>query len=143
MKAGEVSNPIKSNLGWHVVQLKNISPAGTPSFDEVKEQIRTDMKRDQAVDTATRMVNKLDDELGAGHALEDIADSMKLRLIKIPAVEDNGKTPDGKDPPELPHKEDVLKAAFGQNAGETSPVLDDKNGNYFVVRTDEISPAAV
>ncbi len=66
---------------------------------------------------------------------------MKMRLIKIPAIEGNGKTPDGKDPPEFPHKDDVLKAAFGQNAGETSPVMDDKNGNYYVVRTDDVTPS--
>jgi peptidyl-prolyl cis-trans isomerase D len=143
MQTGAVSDPVKSNLGWHVVQVKKISPAGTPTFEDVKDQLRADMKRDQAIDSATRMVNKLDDELAAGHALDDIADSMKMRLIKIPALEENGKTPDGKDPPELPHKDDVLKAAFSQNVGETSPVMDDKNGNYFVVRTDDVVPSAV
>ena len=35
------------------------------------------MKRDQAIDQITRMVNQLDDDLAAGQALEDIADGMR------------------------------------------------------------------
>jgi peptidyl-prolyl cis-trans isomerase D len=37
----------------------------------------------------------------------------------------------------------MLKDAFAQNAGETSPIEDDKAGNYYVVRTDDIKPAGV
>jgi peptidyl-prolyl cis-trans isomerase D len=143
LKPGQVSDPVKSSLGWHVLQLKKIIPAGTPAFDEVKDQLRETMQRDRAIDAATRMVNQMDDELAAGHALEDIADALKLRLIKIPAVDAEGKTPDGKEPPELPGKADVLRAAFGQNANEVSPIMDDKNGNYVVVRTDEVTASAV
>jgi len=65
-----------------------------------------------------------------------------LRLIKIPAIDSTGLTPEGKAPSELPNKEQTLKDAFAQNSGETSPISDDKNGNYFVVRTDEITPSA-
>jgi peptidyl-prolyl cis-trans isomerase D len=143
LQAGQVSEPIKSSLGWHVVQVKKIYAAGTPDFDSAKDQLRVTMKHDQAIESATRLVNQLDDQLAAGHALEDIADGMKLRLVKIPAVDANGKMPDGADPVELPDREDVLKAAFGQASGETSPVLDDRKGDYIVVRTDEVATAAV
>jgi peptidyl-prolyl cis-trans isomerase D len=143
LKPGEISDPIKSPLGWHVVQLKKITPAGIPNFADIKDQLRETMQRDQAVDTATRTVNQLDDELAAGHALEDIADSLKLRLIKVAAVDAKGKTPEGKEPSEFPNKEDVLKAGFEQGSGESSPVIDDKKGNYIVVRTDEIVASAV
>ncbi|MGL1465887.1 peptidyl-prolyl cis-trans isomerase, partial [Vibrio parahaemolyticus] len=34
------------------------------------------------------------------------------------------------------------KTVFAQASGEVSPILDDKNGNYSVVRTDSITPSA-
>lgn len=139
----DISPPVKSSLGWHVAQITAITPAGKPTFDEIKDGLRESMKRDQAIESSTRIVNKLDDELAAGHSLEDIADTLRLRLIRIPAVDIGGLAPDGKAPAELPYKEDVLRAAYGQNASETSPVMDDKNGNSYVVRTDEVTPSGL
>jgi len=143
LREGEIGDPVKTQLGWHVVQLKKISPAGTPDFDTIKEKLREDMRRDQSIEAATRIVNQLDDQLAAGHSLDDIADGLKLRLIKIPAVDAQGMKPDGKEPSELPNKDRIVKDAFAQNAGETSPVEDDKSGTYYVVRTDEITPSGV
>jgi peptidyl-prolyl cis-trans isomerase D len=142
LEVNQVSDPVHSSLGWHVVQLKKITPAGTPEFADIKDQLREAMQRDQAIENVSKLTNQLDDQLAGGHALEDIADGMKMRLIKIASVDIAGKTPDGKDPAELPNKEVVLKTAFAQGAGDTSPILDDKNGNYSVVRTDSITPSA-
>jgi peptidyl-prolyl cis-trans isomerase D len=143
MNKGDISAPIKTSLGWHVMQLQTIKPAGKPSFESVKEELRASLGHNEAIETVTRMVNKLDDELAAGHPLEDIADEMKMRVIKIPAISAVGKTPDGKPPAELPNAADTLKTAFGLNNGEVSPVMDDKNGSYIVVRTDDITPSAI
>lgn len=143
LSQGGVTEPIKTGLGWHVIQVRKITPPGIPAYEAIKEKLRQTMKNDQAADTASRLVNQLDDELAAGHALDDMANTMKLHLVKIPAVDANGLTTNGQQSTELPHKEDVLKAAFAQNNGESSPVMDDKNGNYFVVRTDQITPSAV
>ena len=142
LKAGEVGGPYKSYLGYHVVQVKKITPPGKPEFADVKDKLKETMQKDQAIEATTRMVNQLDDQLAAGHALDDIADSLKMRLVKIPAVDATGLTPDAKAPPELPNKEDVLKTAFGQGGGETSSIMDDKNGNYLVVRTEDVTPSA-
>ncbi|MDD5586724.1 MAG: SurA N-terminal domain-containing protein [Alphaproteobacteria bacterium] len=143
MQEKQVSEPTKTGFGWHVVQLKKIYAGGKQTFDEAKDKLREAMQREQSGDIVARMVNQLDDSLAAGHPLEDTADILKLRLVKIPAVDSTGKTPEDKEPEELPAREEVLKQAFGQAAGETSQVLDDKKGNYFVVRTDDITPAHV
>ena len=143
LSQGQVTDPIKSSLGWHVIEVRKILPAGKPSFAEIKDDLREAMRRDQAGDTVARLVNQLDDDLAAGHSLEDVADDLKLRLVKIPAVDATGHTPDGKAPPELPYAQQNLKEGFAQNSGETSPVQDDKQGNYFVVRTDSVTPSTL
>lgn len=140
---GVVSDPVKTQLGWHVMQVKKVVLAGVPAFDEVKVRLREEMRKEQAVEAATRAVNHWDDELAAGHSLDDIADALRLRLIKIPAIDADGLDPEGKAPSELPHREVVLREAFAQNAGDTSPVGDDNDGTYFVVRTNEVVPAGV
>ncbi len=138
---GDITDPVKTQLGWHVVQVKKITAAGTPAFASIKDKLKEDMKRDQAVEAATRIVNQLDDQLAAGHSLDDIADELHLRLVKIAAVDASGTLANGSTPKEFPNKGDVLKSGFTQNAGETSPIADDKAGNYYVVRTDDVTPS--
>ena len=45
MKAGEVTGPVASEFGWHVIKLINVTPEKARAFDEVKAQIETDLKR--------------------------------------------------------------------------------------------------
>lgn len=45
MKPGEITGPVQSEFGWHVIQLTGVTPAKTRAFDEVKAQIETDLKR--------------------------------------------------------------------------------------------------
>ena len=139
LTAPEIAEPVKSPLGWHVVEVKRIHPATHKDFASVKAELRTTLQKERAADSAANLVNKLDDDLAAGHALDEIASALKLHLTKIAAVDVLGKTPDGKTDAGL--AEDLLKAAFTQNSGETSPVQDDRNGNYTVIRTESITPS--
>ena len=143
LKVGEVAEPVHSSLGWHVLEVKKITPAGTSSLAEVHDQLRETMRRDQIGDAIARAANRLDDDLAANRPLEDIADSLNLHLIKVGAVDRSGKTPEDKEPAEFPEKDNLLKAGFGQSSGEVSPVIEDKSGNYYVIRTDDIIPSQV
>ena len=140
---GQISPPVKSALGWHVVEVKKIHKGGKTTFEAAKEKLRDTLRREQSADAVARTVNELDDALAGNHPLEEIADGMKLRLVKIPSLDAQGKTPEGKEPREFPARAEVLKAAFGQAAGETSQVIDDTKGGYVVVRTDEVVPSQV
>ena len=39
LKKGEVSDPVKSQFGWHVIKLENRRQKSFPSFEEVKSQV--------------------------------------------------------------------------------------------------------
>ena len=141
LKDGEIAEPVKSDLGWHVVQQTKTYPAGKVSLAEAKDKLRDTLKQEKAGDVFAQSANKLEDALAAGRSLEDLADSMKLRLVKTPPIDKTGQLANGKPPAELPAKETVLPAAFGLGSGEPSSVLDDRQGNYLIVRADDITPS--
>ncbi len=144
LAVGDVSDPIKSPLGWHVLQLKKVNAGGKPSFEQVKKDLRERLQEERLGDAVARAVNQLDDFLAEGKTIEDIADTLKLRLSRFSAMDAQGRTPAGVLARDIPApKETVLQTAFGLQAEEASQVLDDREGNYFVVRVDQIVPSRI
>jgi len=47
-KVGDIVGPVSTEFGWHIIKVNGITPGKVQSFDEVKVQIETDMKRAQA-----------------------------------------------------------------------------------------------
>lgn len=139
LKKMETAKPIKSALGWHVMQVKRIHKGGLPPLAKVTKSLRKQLQEERAGDNLARLVNQWDDELAAGQSLEDIADMLKLRLTRFAGVDDKGLTPEGKEEKNIPAEEMILQSAFELNSDETGPVLEDGLGNYYVVRVDSVT----
>lgn len=141
LKETQTAGPLKSPLGYHVVQVLKIHPAGKVSFDEIKDELHKQLLSEKQADVLSKTLNNLDDELAAGKSIDDLADTYKLSIIKIPALDAKGETAEHKAAYEQPLDENVKKYAFDLSSGETSPIIESKNGLYFIIRTDSITPA--
>ena len=42
---GEVSKPVKTKFGWHVIKLEEIRPRTAPDFNLVKDELRDELER--------------------------------------------------------------------------------------------------
>jgi peptidyl-prolyl cis-trans isomerase D len=47
MQPGEVSEPVQSEFGWHVIRLTGVQPAKTQPFAEVREELAAELARQQ------------------------------------------------------------------------------------------------
>jgi peptidyl-prolyl cis-trans isomerase C len=43
LKKGDVSAPVKSEFGWHVIQVEDRRAVQVPSFDEMKEGLKAEV----------------------------------------------------------------------------------------------------
>lgn len=48
LKAGEVSAPVQSQFGWHIIKMEEKRNKPLPAFDAVKERVLTDLTRKKA-----------------------------------------------------------------------------------------------
>jgi peptidyl-prolyl cis-trans isomerase D len=48
MKVGELSEPVKTSFGWHLIQLNSIEGGKTRPFDEVKAELEDEIKTQRA-----------------------------------------------------------------------------------------------
>jgi peptidyl-prolyl cis-trans isomerase D len=138
---GGTSAPIKSPLGWHVVEVSDIEAGSVQPLAEVKEQLTAELKREKAADALIELGNKLDDTLGRGAALDEAAGELGLSVRKIPAIDARGLDAAGVAVPELPER--LVDTAFQTAANSESTLIEADRDTYFVVRVESVTPSAV
>jgi peptidyl-prolyl cis-trans isomerase C len=59
MNVGDVSEPVKTQFGYHVIKLTDKKPAGTTPFKEVKEQLVSYLKNSKQQEAVREVIEKL------------------------------------------------------------------------------------
>lgn len=133
-KKGAVVGPVKTAFGWQILRVDGITPRKETSFKQAKAQLEKDYRTARAYDLLDEMTVRIEDALGEGKSLEDVARDNGLRVQKYGFVDMGGADEDEKSAgPDI----DVVNAAFTLDEGQVSPLIDYADG-YFAVRTDEI-----
>ena len=58
-KIGDISQPVRTQFGWHVIKVTETKPAGTLPFTEVKEQITSYIKSTNQREAVQEVLKKL------------------------------------------------------------------------------------
>ena len=138
---GAVSEPIKGALSTALLKVAKVSPAHQATLDEVKPQLTSRLKLDQATEQIQSTYDAVEDARAAQTKFEDIAAKAGIPFQLIPATDAQGKDKTGKDI-DIPHKDDVLKAAFASDVGVENDAISLDNG-YVWYEVREVVPAAL
>ena len=117
MKEGEVSKPVLTRFGWHIIKLEKIEPGRVKPLAEVKDSIVTRLKAQKAKNMIWDRANEVYDEIIQLGSLSAYAKQHEIELEttglfsqnKLPAVA-------GGDP-------ELLKTLFALDSGELSSLL--------------------
>jgi peptidyl-prolyl cis-trans isomerase D len=129
LRLGEVSMPIHTDRGYVVLTLKSIVPAHPGTFDEEREKVLADVKREKSVQLAKSKAEELEKRVKSGEKVDTAAKALGL----------DGKTSDafsraGSIPGVASGKQ--LAAAFQLRPGEVAPALF-LGSNWLVYRVAE------
>ena len=139
LAVGEVSEVTETDLGWHLFEIKAITPERVQDFASVKDQIRKTMAEDKATDAIYDASVAVEDGLAGGTPLDDLAQKVGGRVVHIDAMDRQGRDPRGLDAKGLIDNERFIRTAFGLTAGTESKLLEIPKG-YYVVRLEAITP---
>lgn len=142
LQKGDISEPIKSDFGWHIFHVKNILQPKTLSLEEARPELEKEFAQKISDEAMTSLSNAIEDAIAGGGTLAETASEFGLKLTTLQPLDRNGNTADGTKAKDLPDSEKFLTAAFDIDEKETSSPIAAKNGNY-IVKIDKVTPASL
>lgn len=71
MQAGEVSEPVKTDFGYHIIKLEGVRPASGRSFEDVREELAVALRNEKAIARFNTEQDRLQEQLESGSASFD------------------------------------------------------------------------
>ena len=138
---GKVVGPVKSEMGWHIMKTTDIKPASKMDKSKAKAKIVATLKKDRAYDEAYEVSARIEDKIGSGASLADIAKDMNVRIYDVNGLTENGKARKApKEYASLLKSNEFIDTAFSYNVDEVSQVIETDNG-FMVMKVNSIVDA--
>ena len=139
MKVGDISGPVETEYGYHIIKLNGITAGKSPSFDAMRGQLETDLKRQSAGKKFAELAEQFNNTaFEQSDSLKAVAELAKSPVQQSDWFARNG-TPKLNNPKLLQSifSDDVLKNKRNTEAVEVAP------GTLVAARLLEHKPSVV
>jgi peptidyl-prolyl cis-trans isomerase D len=142
LKPGDVSDPVRTELGFHLVEVTGIKPAAAQPFQAVSAGIDKKLTDEKIADLLADTVAGAEDRLTGGESLADVAKSLGLSVQTVPALTADGRLFDA-NYAATRVQQPLLPRVFGVEDGEGPQVAETEGGSYALFEVTDIVPPAL
>ncbi|HUI95040.1 MAG TPA: SurA N-terminal domain-containing protein [Xanthobacteraceae bacterium] len=140
LPVGQASGAIDGLYNSTIVRVTKIEPGNVKPFAEAAGEIKKNLALQRARDEIKKMRDKVDDQVGSGTPLDQIAKSLKLPVQTIAAIDRSGRGPDGK-PIALPKGADLIGGIFSADVNVENDALQTQDGGVIWYNLDAVTPS--
>lgn len=136
MGVDEISDPIRTRFGWHLIKVEKINEATTKALEEVKETISETLKKEETKELASDAAEAFYENVFPGDDLEKIGTEQKITVTTTDFFDATG-----------PKSITVGRGKFAQDAlvlnpGDISELLN-LGDDYYLLQTIEKKEAQI
>ena len=140
LAAGQASGAVDGPFGSIIVRVTKIEPGSVKPFAEVEADIKKGLAGERAKAEIRKLRDKVDEEVGGGARIEEIAKKLNLPYQTIEAIDRSGRGPDGKQI-DLPKGVAVLDGIFSAEVGLENDALQTPDGGLVWYDLIAITPS--
>ena len=122
LKEGEISIPLQSGFGWHIIYVSKIKDRKEVKFEEVKNKFRNEILFEKGKDAVYDLQDELEDLLASGSTFDEISKILDVKILKSDLIKRNGEFVNGKK--EKFKDERILRTIFNQKLNEEGNIID-------------------
>ncbi len=135
---GEVTDPVKSPFGFHLFNIRTVTPEEVTPLEDVRDDLRKELALVEAEDRLPSLATQLDDELAAGSAVPEAAETVGLSATTVDLVDRTGRDQAGEPVTALEGWSALMQTAFDAAKDEPSLLEETDDGGYYVLQVDDI-----
>lgn len=140
LNVNEVSAPVQARVGFVVARVTDVTPGHDVALADVRDQIVEELRGQEARGAISRRVEAFDAARREGKSVDEAVRLVGARIVPIPAVTREGRNREGQ---QLNVPAPVLEGMWKLTKGRASEPTGLGEGEYFVVRVDDVFPAAM
>ncbi len=138
LKKGEISKPIKSSFGWHILKIIDSKERKEVKYEEVKKQFENELLLEKGKEAVFDLQDELEDLLASGNTFEEISKILDVKMIVADKIDNEGVKQNKQVNNEF-QDERILRTIFNQKINEEGNIIDiDKDEGLAISLVNEI-----
>lgn len=142
MVEGSISAPVKTALGWHILEVQGFAEETQRSFADVKDDMRAQYQKDALYDVLYEKLITAEDMQDGGDDYKTIANEIGLKTTKTASIK---RSIDPEDLPEpmktiVTNSPDIMGEIFELEEGMSAYPVETDSDSFVIFGVENIKP---